>query len=105
MYDASYGGGILDSGQFIDFQSLRDNVTGEKVSLVKALVASRESKASDVRDRVYGLLGLTSDGSNLVPLPNYNLPPKDVFVELARNLWITKGHIYPSMLLIRSSER
>lgn len=31
-------------------------------------------KATNSRDKIYGLFGLTSDGSNLVPSPNYRLP-------------------------------
>lgn len=75
------------------------------MSLVKAIVASRESKASNLSDKVYALLGVSSDGSDLVPLPNHNLPVEAVFRELARNIWTMKGRVYSSMLLIRPSER
>jgi hypothetical protein len=42
-----------------------------RMSLFDALIMSRYSLATDPRDKIYALLGMTCDGSNLVPLPTY----------------------------------
>ncbi|RDW69850.1 hypothetical protein BP6252_08870 [Coleophoma cylindrospora] len=50
-----------------------------RMCLFDALVMSRHSLATDPRDKVYALLGMTSDGSNLVPLPMYTRPVDKIF--------------------------
>jgi hypothetical protein len=50
-----------------------------RMSLLQALVASRHSLATDQRDKVYAILGLTSDGVDLVPTPTYADSVKDIF--------------------------
>jgi hypothetical protein len=42
--------------------------------------------ATDVRDKINGLLGLTSDGSDLVPAPNYLQPATGVYFQLLKDL-------------------
>lgn len=56
--------------------------TNVRMSLFDALIASRYSLATDPRDKVYALLGLTNDGSNLVPLPTYTSSVEKVFHDL-----------------------
>ncbi len=42
--------------------------------------------ATDVWDKIYGLLGLTSDGNDLVPAPNYLQPAPSVYFQLLKSL-------------------
>jgi hypothetical protein len=55
------------------FQSReRDSRVGEKrVSLLGALFESRNSISTHHRDKIYALLGLSSDGDGFVDSPNY----------------------------------
>ena len=45
------------------------------VPLIQALLMSLNSKSSDVRDKIYGLMGLTYDGAVIFPSPSYSSPP------------------------------
>jgi hypothetical protein len=57
--------------------------------------------ATDERDKVYALVGLASDGDHMVPVPNYEQPPKDVFEQMTR-LLIKRC---PNILLFRHPNR
>ena len=48
------------------------------------LVSSRRSSASDVRDRIYAMLGLADSGYNIIP--NYTHPIPEVLVETTRRI-------------------
>lgn len=61
-------------------------LTNARMSLYEALVTSRYSLATDPRDKVYALLGMTSDGSNLVPLPTYAGSVEEIFYNLTNAL-------------------
>jgi hypothetical protein len=56
--------------------------TNARMSLFDALIASRHSLATDPRDKVYALIGLTNDGSNLIPMPTYTTSVEKVFHDL-----------------------
>lgn len=65
----------LHNSNLIDFASFRWNIQkGRRGSLLGALYDTRISLASGPRDKVYALLGLTSDGTDIVPLTNYKIP-------------------------------
>jgi hypothetical protein len=49
------------------------------MTLLQALIASRYSLATDPRDKVYALLGLTRDGNDLVPMPSYTESVEKLF--------------------------
>ena len=53
------------------------------------LVQSTRSLASDDRDKIYALLGLSADGADIVPTPNYRQPS-------------IKVYFYKAMLSLRS---
>ena len=55
-------------------------------TLTQALSQSKVFVATDSRDKIYGILGLTSDGSDLVPAPNYLQPTASVYFQLLENL-------------------
>jgi hypothetical protein len=58
----------------------------QRPALEQALSRSKMFLATDVRDKIYGLLGLTSDGSDLVPAPNYLQPATSVYYQLLKGL-------------------
>jgi len=55
-------------------------------TLIRALSQSKGFLATDSRDKIYGILGLTSDGSDLVPAPNYLQPTANVYFQLLKSL-------------------
>ena len=42
--------------------------------ILEVLAMARDAKASEARDRIYAILGVTSNGSMLVPVPSYQFP-------------------------------
>jgi hypothetical protein len=50
-------------------------------TLLDALQRSEYFESSDIRDKIYALLGLTIDGSELVPTPNYVQSPRTVYFQ------------------------
>ncbi|CAH0044788.1 unnamed protein product [Clonostachys solani] len=47
-------------------------------SILEVLPLTRNTRASEPRDRIYAILGVTSNGNILVPFPNYSLPDSAV---------------------------
>lgn len=54
------------------------------ISLIEAIQWSHYALATDPRDKIYALLGLTSDGPRLVPMPNYKQTLEQVLEDLTR---------------------
>lgn len=73
----------------LDFRH-RYRVTGEPLTLFEALRWSHQALATDPRDKIFALLGLTSDGDKLVPLPNYRQPMEDILREMTRKMIISE---------------
>ncbi|KAI1397756.1 HET-domain-containing protein [Hypoxylon fuscum] len=59
---------------------------GKRMPLLKALIRSCHFLATQPRDKVYALLGLTRDGRDLVPIPTYTSPDQLIFGELSKRL-------------------
>jgi hypothetical protein len=57
-----------------------------RMPLINAMILSRFSLATDERDKVYAILGLTSDGNDLVPTLSYVDPVQDVFERLTAKI-------------------
>jgi hypothetical protein len=66
-------------------------------------MASIHTQSSDYRDRIYALLGLTRDGAEISPLPNYAQSVEDVFKHVATHMILDEG-LLPVVLLARNSE-
>ncbi|XXH01949.1 hypothetical protein Hte_008312 [Hypoxylon texense] len=56
---------------------------GLRMSLLEALLRSRYSLATNPRDKIYAMLGLTRDGQDLVPTPTYTESVEEVFRQLS----------------------
>ncbi|KAI4686034.1 uncharacterized protein J4E88_003871 [Alternaria novae-zelandiae] len=55
---------------------------GEKLSLRQVMRRVNLLEATDVRDKVFGVLGLVTDWQGLHPIiPDYSLPPEEVFAQ------------------------
>ncbi|CAN9099956.1 unnamed protein product [Alternaria alternata] len=55
---------------------------GKKLSLVVIMRRTSTFVATDVRDKVFAVLGLVTDWQGNPPtVPDYNLPPKEVFIQ------------------------
>jgi hypothetical protein len=55
---------------------------GEQLSLWRLMLGTRLREATDVRDKVYGLLGLVTNWHGQSPLfADYSMSPKDVFIQ------------------------
>lgn len=75
---------------------------GKRLSMLRALVDSRYSMATDLRDKVYALLGITIDGPTLVPMPNYISTVQDVFIQCARRIIINQQQVSAILLAARA---
>jgi hypothetical protein len=54
--------------------------------LLQMLYHTRPTQSSDPRDKIYGLLGVASDGPVIVPHPNYSHSVIEVHTELFKNM-------------------
>jgi hypothetical protein len=70
--------GIIGLDQFCS-----DTATGAPVDFIDALVCSSKSQATDRRDKAFFLLGLTHNGFDYVPLPNYTQSADDFSLEIS----------------------
>ncbi|KAK4618011.1 Heterokaryon incompatibility protein 6, OR allele [Fulvia fulva] len=71
----------------LKFRIQESNSAGDcsnRVSLYQALIDTRYSLATEPRDKVYSLLGLTSDGDDLLPTPSYVGTPEQAFATVSR---------------------
>ena len=63
----------------------RDTSTVEKPkTLLQFLNDTRHCKASDPRDKIYAVLGMTPEADEQVLTPDYNIPTRDTFAKLTR---------------------
>ena len=69
----------------------QENLARSKERLVELLPISRELKSSDPRDKVYGILGLTSDASEIAFQPDYTLPVAEVYKKVTKFLVESRG--------------
>lgn len=73
-----------------------------RMLLALALIASRRSQSTEPRDKIYALLGLTLDGSEVVPIPNYVEELETVFTKLTGNIIAMEG--LGSIMLLSSRQ-
>ena len=79
----------LDRVQHL-FTSRAERVEGRPVGLLQALHESRFAQATDVRDKVFALLGLTFDREQFVQLSDYNWKLPRMCFEMTRSVIRTK---------------
>jgi hypothetical protein len=64
----------------------QQEITKNRPILADALVRSRYFMSTDIRDKIYAVLGLTSDGNEIVQTPNYVLPPDAIYYQTIREV-------------------
>lgn len=58
------------------------------ITLNEALQWSHYAEATDPRDKIYALLGLTSDGFKIIPMPNYQQPLKQIHEIMTKSMFV-----------------
>jgi len=53
----------------------------KRFGLLEAMNETRASVSTDIRDKIYALLGLTPNGTDTVPTPNYIRPAQSVYFQ------------------------
>jgi hypothetical protein len=53
----------------------------KRFGLLEAMNETRASVSTDIRDKIYALLGLTPNGTDIVPTPNYIRPAQSVYFQ------------------------
>ena len=101
-----YGGAVEDLQKWNEAVSLngvreiRAKVSaGTPVNLLYALYTTLRSRSSESRDKVFGLLGLVSDGADYVPKPIYKDSIDDVNMSITLSYVVTKEVLDPIALL------
>ncbi|KAF2787649.1 HET-domain-containing protein, partial [Melanomma pulvis-pyrius CBS 109.77] len=69
---------------FREHEIIQKTLGKRRQALCTALNSTLSFQASDKRDKIYALLGLTSDGAEIVPMPNYSQDEQDVFFEVTK---------------------
>jgi hypothetical protein len=64
-----------------------------RMLLSVAMVRALDTKATLNRDKIYALLGLTRDGTDIVPTPNYEQDDATVFDTVLRHMIIAQGQL------------
>lgn len=64
----------------------RQQFIHQTLSLSQALIQASKFLSQDPRDAIYSLMGISSDGSELVPMPNYYHPPNSIALRFTRAL-------------------
>jgi hypothetical protein len=76
---------------------------GIQKPLIRLLLSNHACLATDPRDKAYALLGLASDGQELVPAPNYRQSVQSVLEDLIRAMLMSQG--CANMAVFRSTSR
>lgn len=82
------GGGCSPFCRLIEQRALRRlymlSYPNEHSHLLAKMALSRDAKATDQRDKIYGMLGLASDRDGFLPLISYSKPTRQVFLDFSR---------------------
>jgi hypothetical protein len=74
---------VASSTSIAGFSALVEN-RGTEHCLINKLSLVRTTLATDKRDKIYGMLGLASDGLNFLPLVSYSKNAEAVYEDFAR---------------------
>ncbi|KAK5697888.1 hypothetical protein LTR97_006847 [Elasticomyces elasticus] len=94
---------LLQSLRLLRAQEQGASCGTPRKGLAWALVYTRRSRVTDARDAIYSLLGLTSDGIDMVPTPNYVESAADVFAMTSRTIMKQQNQVV-LLLLARRNE-
>ena len=68
----------------LSFRDLYHN--GKSLTLCEAVFSTQDSLSKDERDKVFALIGICCDGTELVPTPSYHQTPAAVVRDMSREL-------------------
>jgi hypothetical protein len=73
-------------GSFVDMLYIREHrqIPGQRLGFCALLVLNAGREASGPRDKVYGVLGLADDLDDTEIVPNYSLPVRKLYEDVAR---------------------
>ncbi|KAH6646376.1 heterokaryon incompatibility protein-domain-containing protein [Truncatella angustata] len=71
------------------------NLTRDRPSLIEYLSRSHLAKATDQRDKVFALLGVSRDGMDIFPAPSYTMPLDKLNFNAAQRLLRSTGSLDP----------
>ncbi|KAF1848611.1 HET-domain-containing protein [Cucurbitaria berberidis CBS 394.84] len=92
--DADFSKHPRNTQQVFDFWAWKKAMaSAQPQPLLKALIDSRRSKATNPRDHIYALLGISGDSSSLVPLPNYTHSVEKIYTDLATTMIRANGNL------------
>ncbi|KAE9375137.1 HET-domain-containing protein [Stipitochalara longipes BDJ] len=74
---------------------IADQGSQESMSFGRLLVLANASKAQDIRDKVYGLVGMMRDDISQNIIPDYRLPPSRVYAAVAKTFITVYGNLEP----------
>jgi hypothetical protein len=63
------------------------------LDFLRVLYRTRTKSCSDMRDKVYGVLGLATDAEAIIPFPDYSLSTIDVYKALSVSMIETRGDL------------
>ncbi|KAJ4371627.1 hypothetical protein N0V83_004847 [Neocucurbitaria cava] len=87
-----YAGSAFKVAQrFTNFVDNESSLSLLRSSLLYLLCVFSESKASDPKDKIYGLLGLATDKVRIEP--DYNKSVEDVYIETAKRIITSSGNL------------
>jgi hypothetical protein len=96
--DTEFAFGRGDGFSVLSFLRLllgqNDEPTGKKVGMFEVLLRTQELRATDPRDKVFGLVGVTEDGADLVEV-NYKLTVAEVYSSLVAAEIRASNSLYP----------
>lgn len=76
---------FMDAVHLLDFRELYLRKR-EPISLIHALRLSRKTLATDLRDKIFALLGLCHDHDFFVPTPNYRQTLGSIIADMSRKM-------------------
>ncbi|KAL9566274.1 hypothetical protein ACKAV7_009633 [Fusarium commune] len=73
----------------------------KQVPLIHMLDLARRTKATDLRDKIFGLLGMAADGSDFLHLVTYSQSVEEVYQDFAK-MFIERGQGIPMLYQVDS---
>jgi hypothetical protein len=102
LWASDYDHPVFTIKHFCDAE--RSSRTGAaRMLLSTAMTRTLHCNSALHRDRVYALLGLTRDGTEMVPLPNYVQSDPEVFESILRRMIVGQGQL--DLILVASLGR
>ncbi|KAL1393241.1 heterokaryon incompatibility protein-domain-containing protein [Phyllosticta capitalensis] len=96
---------LMDALEAFRLNEHRGHLTEPHIHLVHALLDSRYSWATVPRDKIFALLDLTRDGSEVVPAPYYTGLDATIFLSVTCYFIAKQAHTVVILLAARTTDR